>query len=260
MHKTGPGGAVIREVVGSDSPYLPVAIDLFKTIFPDDQHYTPYLRACTLQNSPDHPATFDHVWVIKQGDNPVAVRIFSYVHTRNFGHGAFMGVLAPYRSQGIGSWLVKQTLAQLHTDANYFGHPEPLGYCIEVEPIQSAQNEADQLIHERRLAFHHKCGGIVLDVDYIEPPMIEEVDYIIPAELSGVQPRPMHLVFFPMRPRASLSQAELIDVVEGLYLDVYRLKPDSWYVRRAMNSIQTCEMNHKSAGQGDAFQDDVQTS
>lgn len=238
VDRVGPGGAVIREVVGLDSPYLPVAIDLFKAIFPDDEHYIPYLRACTLQNLQAHPATFDHVWVVEQGGNHVGLRIFSYVHTRNFGHGAFMGVLTPYRSRGIGAWLVKQTLAQLHTDAKYFGRLEPLGYCIEVEPIQGGQNEADRLIRERRLAFHRKCGGILLDVDYIEPPMIQGVDYITPAELSGVQPRPMHLVFFPMHPRTSLSQPELTDVVEGLYLDVYRLEPDSWYVHRAMDSIR----------------------
>jgi GNAT superfamily N-acetyltransferase len=241
MVEPGPGGAIIREVVGLDSPYLPVAIDLFKEIFPEDTRYVPYLRACALQRSPSHPATFDHVWVVEQQGRYVGVRIFSYVHTRNFGHGAYIGVLPPYRSQGLGAWLAKQTLAQLCVDAAHLSHPEPLGYCIEVERVEDAADEAERRDSERRLAFHHRCGGIILDVDYTEPPMIEGVDYITSEELAGEEPRPMHLVLIPAHPGIELSQDQVIDLMAGTYLDVYRLARDSWYLRQAMASIRASE-------------------
>ena len=107
--ESGPGGAVIHEVVGLDSPLLPRAIELFQTIFPDDAHYVPYVRVCAMQECIDHPCTLDHVWVVEIGGELAGLRVFSYVHTRSFGHGAFVGLLEPFRSRGIGSWLVRQT-------------------------------------------------------------------------------------------------------------------------------------------------------
>ena len=234
----GPGGAIIRQVIGLDSPYLSAAVDLFKEIFPDEQHYVPYLRACTLLRSPDHPATLDHVWVVERDGHLVGVRIFSYVLDRDVGHGAYVGMLAPHRGQGLGSWLVRRTLAQLCADAEALGRPKPLGYCVEVDPVGGAADEAERRERKRVLHFHLTRGGLLLDVDYVEPPMIQGVGYITAEELAGVEPRPMHLIFYPTPPRAALDQAELIQVVEALYLDVYRLTPDSWYMCRAMDSIR----------------------
>jgi GNAT superfamily N-acetyltransferase len=237
LNRVGPGGAVIRPVVGLDSPYLPAAIELLQTIFPEYKHYVPYVRACALQQSPSHPATFDHVWVVEQQGKYVAFRIFSYLYARNFAHDAFVGILEPYRNQGLGSWLVEQTVAQLCADAEAFGQPPPLGYCAEID-FPDAENPAKIKLWEERLAFYRKCGSIFLNVDYYEPPMIHNVDYITPDDLDGIQPQPMQLVFHPTTPRTTLTTAELETVIEGMYLDVYRLEPDSWYVRRALDSIR----------------------
>jgi len=237
--QVGPEGVVIREVIGLDSLYLPAAIDLLKAIFPDYEQYAPDLPICALQRSPAHPATLDHLWVVEQSGVPIGLRLFHYIFTRNLGHGAFIGLLEPYRDRGISSWLVEQTLAQLCADARHFGQPEPLGYVIEVDPIDEAQDEANRLVRERRLAFHLKNNAFLLDVDYIEPPMIQGLDFTSAADLAGVKPSPMQLAFYPTHPGIRLSQAELINVVEALYVDYYRLEPDSWYVRRAIDSILT---------------------
>ncbi len=239
--QVGPDGAVIREVAGLASPYLPAAIDLLKEIFPEYEQYAADLPLCALQRSPAHPATLDHLWVVEREGVPIGLRLFHYIFTRNLGHGAFIGLLEPYRNHGISSWLVEQTLAQLCIDARHFGQPEPLGYVIEVEPIEGAHDEADRLVRERRIAFHLKNNAFLLDVDYVEPPMIQELDFTATAELSGVQPGPMQLAFYPTRPGIKLSQTELINVVESLYVDYYRLQPDSWYVRRAIDSILTLQ-------------------
>ena len=237
MLEPGPGGALIREVVGQDSPYLPASIDLFRAIFPDETRYIPYVRACAQQVSLSHPATLDHVWLVEQDGQTVGIRVFSYVHTRNWGHGAYVGLLPAYQGQGLGAWLVRQTLAQLCADALRFHRPAPSGYVIEVEPPEGALDEADRQVRQRRLAFHRRCGGLVLDADYVEPPMIQGVDYVSASELDGAEPKAMKLVFIPLDPARTLTGADLVDFIEGLYVDVYRLDPASNLVCRALASI-----------------------
>ncbi len=237
--QVGPDGVVIREVIGLDSPYLPAAMNLFKTIFPGYKRFVSDLLICALQRSPAHPATLDHLWVVEKAGDPLGVRLFHYIHTRNVGYGAFIGLLESYRRRGISSWLVKQTLAQLCADARHFGRVEPCGYVIEVEPVEAAKNEADRIVSERRLAFHLKNNTYLLDVDYIEPPTIQGLDVITAADLVNVVPTPMQLAFYPVHPGTRLNEAELINVIEALYLDYYRLEPDSWYVRRAIASVTT---------------------
>ena len=228
-HSVGPGGAVIHPVIGADSALLPVAVELFGEIFGEYEHYVPYVRACARQTTPDHPATFDHVWVIERDGEYIGLRVMSYVHTRNLGHDAFVGVRQPYRGQGIGGWLVQETMAQLRRDAARFGHGEPLGDCAEVEPPEEDGGLA--------LDFHLKRGGVVLPVEYYEPPMIRGVSYITDEQLAGVASAPMLLVFYPMSLSVPLRRNDLSAIIEGMYLDVYRLERDSWQFRRAMNSI-----------------------
>jgi GNAT superfamily N-acetyltransferase len=234
----GPNNTVIQEVIGSESPYLPAAVQVFRAIFPTYEHYAPYIYACALQTSYNHPGTFDHVWLVEQNGNPIGLRIFRYVPERDFGFDAFIGLLDGYHNQGIGTWLIEQTLKQLCMDAERFGRPEPSGCCAEVEPIQMARTEDQRQINEARVAFYRKQGGFLLDVDYIEPPMIRHVDYITEARLTGIQPKPKQLVFYPVRSRTSLTYDELVKVLDGIYLDVYRLEHDSWYMFRAVNSIR----------------------
>lgn len=234
----GPAGVRIREVVGLESPHLPAAVELFQEIFPEDVRYVPYVRACARRRSPDHPATFDHVWLVEVDGYPVGVRIFSYVHTCDIGHGAYVGLLKPHRGLGIGTWLVEQTLRQLQADAAAFGRPEPLGYCVEVEPVELAQSAAERRLLERRLAFHIHAGGVPLDVDYVEPPMIEGVSYISPEQLTGIEPEPMELIFYPSRPGERLGPDGQRQIVEGLLLDVYRLNRGDPLFQRAINSIR----------------------
>ena len=235
--QVGPGGAVIREVVGPDSPYLPAAMDLLRTIFPEYKRYIPDLPICALQRSAEHPATLDHLWVIEKAGKPIGLRLFHYIHTRNVGYGAFIGLLEEYRDQGISSWVVKQTLAQLCADARRFGHAEFPGYVIEVDPVQTAEDDVERTIRERRLAFHLNNHAYLLDVDYVEPPAIEGMDIFNADDLAEITPTPMQLAFYPTHAGIRLTESELVNVIEALYLDSYRLEPDSWYVRRAIASV-----------------------
>jgi hypothetical protein len=164
----------------------------------------------------------------------VGIRIFSHIKTRDFGHGAYIGFTKQARGKGLGTWLVEQTLRQLDEDARQFGREGSLGYLVEVERPIDAPDEATRQQDEKRLQFHRQCGGIILPVPFIEPVMIEGVDYISPEALRDESPRPMHLVFIPSKRGNALPNLNLVDFVHGLYYDVYRLPAQHPFVKNAL--------------------------
>jgi hypothetical protein len=236
--QTGPEGVVIRDVIGLDSPYLPIAQDLFTAIFPAYTRYLPDLAVCALQQSPAHPEAVDHLWVIEKAGKPIGVRVFRYLHPRNVGYGAFIGLLEPYRDHGICSWLVKETMVQLCADAHLFGWAAPLGYVVEVAPVSAAKDEVDRITSKRRIAFHLKNDAYLLNVDYYEPPTIEGSDIIAADDVVDVAPAPMELAFYPVLPGTRLTEAHVITEIEALYFDYYHLAPDNEYVQRAIASVK----------------------
>ncbi len=232
-----PEGAQLRVVNGASPELLSVACNLFADIFPEDKRYLPYLRACAQGNHPSHPNTYDHVWLVQIGEEWAGVRIFSYIKTRSFGHGAYIGFTPRARGQGLGTWLVAETQRQLEEDAQRFGQGSSLGYLVEVERPIDAQTDEERLKDEKRLQFHRQCGGIILPVPFIEPVMIEGVDYISPSELEDESPRPMHLVLVPSELGGSLPNLDLVDFVHGLYYDVYRLPKGHTFVKNALSYL-----------------------
>jgi len=235
---SGPGGASIHEVTGLDSPLLETACNLFEAIFPDERRYLPYLRACAQGRNRSHPNTYDHVWLVRQNGEWAGVRIFSYITTRNFGHGAYLGMTPGHRGDGLGTWLVEQTLLQLDRDAARFDGKPTLGYLVEVERPMDAPDEGQCDSRRKRLKFHRQCGGIILPVHYTEPVMIEGVDYLDPADLQNEAPRPMHLVLIPSKSGSRLPHLDLVDLISGMYLDVYRLQPDHEFIRKSLSFLK----------------------
>lgn len=237
LEVNGPNGATLHEVRG-DSGLLETACNLFESIFPEDRRYLPYIRACALGTHPSHPKTYDHVWLVRQGDEWTGVRVFSFITTRTFGHGAYIGFTDAARGKGLGHWLVEQTHAQLEMDAHRFGKPGSIGYLVEVERVMDAKTEQERHESERRLQFHRQCDAIILPVPFMEPVMIEGVDYLRPADLIGESPRPMHLVLLPSARGLEIANLDLVDLVDGLYLDVYRLKSQHPFVRQALSPLR----------------------
>lgn len=229
----GPNGATLHEVRG-DSELVNTACQLFESIFPEDRRYLPYVRACAQGTHPSHPKTYDHVWLVRQAGEWIGVRVFSFITTRTFGHGAYIGFVDSVRGMGLGHWLVEKTHAQLELDAQRFGKPGSIGYLVEVERTVDARSEQERYESERRLQFHRQCGAVILPVPFIEPVMIEDVNYLSMEELEGETPRPMHLVFVPSARGREIANLDLIDFIHGLYLDVYRLKADHTFVRQAL--------------------------
>ncbi len=237
FERPGPHGATLHEVRADDETLLNIACDLFASIFPEDLRYLPYVRACAHGRHPSHPKTLDHVWLVSQGGEWVGLRVFSYIVTREFGHGAYIGFAPKARGLGLGHWLVEQTHAQLDLDARKFGKPGSNGYLVEVERLIDAKTDEERCESERRLQFHRQCGAVILPVPYIEPVMIESVDYLSPEDLQGESPRPMHLAFLPSARGREIQNLDLVDLIHGLYLDVYRLSATHEFVSHSLSYL-----------------------
>lgn len=232
----GPNGATLHEV-HAEAGLLDVACNLFESVFPEDKRYLPYVRACAQGTHASHPYTYDHVWLVRQDGEWVGVRIFSFITTRTFGHGAYIGFTPSARGRGLGRWLVDQTQAQLEMDAQKFGKPGSIGYLVEVERVIDAHSEQERIESERRLQFHRQCDAIVLPLPFMEPVMIEGVDYLSPKDLEGESPRPMHLMLIPSARGLAIGNLDLVDLVHGLYLDVYRLPINHSFVRQTLSPL-----------------------
>lgn len=237
INRIGPDQARLVTVSNRDSDLVEVACSLFAEIFPEDLRYLPYLRACTHGTHSSHPHTLDHVWLVQQGGGWVGVAIFSHIITRAFGHGAYVGIVERAQGRGLGKWILAQMLEQLNEDARQFGHTGSIGYLGEVERPMDAHTEEERILSERRLQFHRQCGGIILPVPFIEPVMIESVDYLGPRDLEGESPHPMHLVFVPTEQGAKIPNLNLVNFIHGIYLDVYRLSAQHEFVRRSLSYL-----------------------
>lgn len=234
----GPDGMTLHAVIGSSSPLLTPALDLFEHLFPDYVRYAPYVRACADERHPEHPARVDHVWLALKDGQPAGLYVFCYIHTCRVGFGAFVGVSEEYRHTGLAAWLLRRIHTQLDEDASRFGHPPCVGYMGEIEREEEGADAADQRERRRRVLFMQHYGhAFRLPVDYTEPVVCGGASYYDPALMVGVLTVPMHLLFFPSRPLKSLPPQRVREMVEGLYLDYYRVGADSPLYLNAMRSL-----------------------
>jgi GNAT superfamily N-acetyltransferase len=237
IDSNGPRGASLHEVKSGDEELVNIACQLFRSIFPEDIRHIAYLRACTVGRHPSHPRTLDHVWLVKQDGEWVGLRIFSFIITRNFGYGAYVGFLQHARGKGLGSWLVGKVHEQLDMDAQSLGLPGSVGYVGEAERPIDCNTVEERRIAEQRLQFHRRAGALILPVPYIESVMIEGVDYLSPDDVRDEKPRPMHLLFNPSRRGREIANLDLVGIILGIYLDVYLLPRNHQYVRQSLSHL-----------------------
>jgi GNAT superfamily N-acetyltransferase len=235
VEPVGPGGVILKPITSSSSPDISKLVDLFKTIFSEYDNYIRYLYLSADRANAPRSTTHDHVWMVEQEGRAVAFRLFSYLPNRQFGFGAYTGVLPEMRGLGIGRWLMAQTLAQVLEDANTCGHDDPLGCCVEIMRATPQQDAAEQARHTASLAFHLGCGARLLDVPYRELEIGWDEIQAGVTDLEGV-PKYLAMYFPPGRER--LSQRELIQVVEGIYMDIYLQPADHPVMRRVVDIIR----------------------
>ena len=276
----GPLGVILLDVFGPNSPYLTRVLELFWTLFPKYRRYREYIRACSQRHTPEHPHAVGHVWAVydpayasvlestREGtralENPlgrpellegiIGFQIFNYLSPQRggsgFGLGAFRGLEQGYQHGGVGAWLLRGALEQLALDAQDRSEPPPLGHLVEVEPMRDAK---------RRESFAQKTGAILLEGEYLEPPMLRGVSYVGPEQLKDIVPKLMQLVFYPAQteptlhppnpltlPKGSLTLRESCVLLEGIYLDYYRLETDDPLFLHACQSLKTLESRASS--------------
>lgn len=231
----GPGGAMIREITDPESPYLPTLIELFQSVFLEYDSYITYLRLSADRAHPPRSTTLDHLWLVEKDGVGIGFRLFSYLPARRFGFGAYTGVLPSSRGTGIGRWLMQQTLNQIMDDARAFGHANPLGCCVEIMRVEPTQSEAEQRRNATSLAFHTRCGAVLLDVPYRELQIGWDD---IQAGITDIEGVPKHLAMYYAPGRNRLTVEETMTIIDGIYLDVYLQTPDHPVYDRVMQAVR----------------------
>lgn len=227
-----------HEVDAHDPSQIDALVRMFVEVFPEDRRYTAYIRERACRAAHDDPLTIKHQWIVECEGKYVGFRVFSYMRRHNFGYSGYVGVLRPYRGQGIGRWIHQQTIEQIKADAMAEGQPPPIGFCGELDHPMTAPNERERQIRERRVEIFQRLGTILLDVDYYEPIVVQGMPLDDEQSLLGVEPDPMLLYLTPFQPDIQLAPEQIADIVVGVLVDGYRLSEDSWYVRRALESIR----------------------
>jgi GNAT superfamily N-acetyltransferase len=228
----------IHEATADNPPLVKALIRLFVEIFPEDRRYTGYIRDCARRALEDEPLAVIHQWVIEYQGEYVGFQLFNYLRRCNFGFSRYTGLLPAYRGLGIGRWIHEKVIEQIKADAAAHGQPTPIGFCGELEHPAAAHDEREKRIRERRVEIYRNMGDIVLDIDYLEPPIVQDMPVDDEQSLLGVEPEPMLFCLNPFQPITRPSPEQIAELVVGVLVDNYRLSEDSWYVRRVLAAIR----------------------
>jgi len=217
-------------------------LELFTRIFPEYRRYDAQILRSMQSGRELNPRLLPHHWLIFNDDRAIGFTLFNYLIEKNFGFGRYIGVDPAQRSSGIGLRIIRETKQQICEDAKIYNHPQPIGYCAEVESAAMARNEKEKEINIRRLDyFINRCGAIELDVDYLEPTMIQGQNAA--GDSLPPEPTPMHLLLYPINPnRNVVDPDETRMMIEGVLFDHYRLDPENNSVKTILNSIPGLEV------------------
>lgn len=231
---TAAPGITLTAVTSTDTQSMAHLRAMFEELFPDYPQYRDALNLSCEPFSRSHPRTIEHVWLVKHDDQPIGLRIFSYILGHNFGHGGFIGLIPAKQGQGIGRWLISMTQAQLALDAFYLGSEPPAGYTAEVEPLEGSHHATSRDLLLARTSFHQRCGARRFDVTYFEP-------LIMPGDaqpsISNQTIQPMNLIFYAREAGYTPSLEQLEAMIKAIYRDVYQLPPDSPLEQQALASL-----------------------
>ena len=235
----GPYGVQIKPVTDAYSAEAATVSTLFSRLFPlleihrtDLQRYMQNIELATSN-------VINHTWLITLNDEPLGLRLFSYLPQLNSGHGAFVGLLPKAQGMGIGSWLVQQTRLQLVWDAQHHGYAPPDGYCVEIERLEEAASAHDLMLRRRRLQFHLQNGAIILPVQFQEPLVPYWPDQLVQQQLltQAIAAHPMELLWYPQQAATMLSAQRIQQLVTGIYRDIYCLPEQTEVVQAVLRSI-----------------------
>lgn len=232
-----PSALTMYAITRHDLSLLDTLIQLFWQIFPDDRRYTASIRqSAHLAPEGTHRELF-HLWLIAYEGKYIGLRLFNYLPLRNIGFGSYIGLLPAYRHRGIGRLIWQKIAEQLCVDAALKQRAVPLGLCSELADPAVARTPEQRRICEERVAIFKRMGAVILNVQYVEPVMIQDALVDDPLDLVGREPRPMLLQLTPIQPGKTITAQQTAEMVKGVLLDHYHFPANSSYVRDVLASI-----------------------
>lgn len=202
-------------------------IAIYEQSFPEAERDPVENIAASLSRSTDN-AEIRHLRAFMDQETVVGFTYFTSYREYYLGYLKFIAVRADIRGKGYGPILLQDAIQQLRADGiRATGWPY-LGLVFEVERPETAENEADRLLRERRIEFHRRNGAM----------MIEEVDYVAPPVSVDQPSLPFHLMVLRAVPKYRMQRWLRQKAVKALLIEGYGENPESWFVRHALEVRQ----------------------
>lgn len=219
--------ADIREVTDLQSDIGQQVIAIYEQSFPEAERDPVENIAASLKHSTDDNEV-THLRAFVEQETVVGFAYFSSYREYYLGFLKFIAVRANIRGKGYGPILLQDAIRQLRADGvRATGWPY-LGLVFEVERPETAENEPDRLLRERRIEFYRRNGAV----------MIEKVDYIAPPVTVDQPSLPFHLMVLRAVPKYGMQRWLRQAAVKALLIEGYGEDPDSWFVRHALEVRQ----------------------
>lgn len=197
-------------------------VKIYESSFPDDERQSvDELKFYLAEGSMELDETRD------ENDRILCMTITEVFRPRHnhlpFLLACYTAVEHDYRGLGIGS--VHRTKLDDLLQSEY---PRYAGIFSEIESTSVSGLSPEAMdIRQRRKRFFLKLG--------LQPL---PVDYYFPSTISGGEPLAGELLWVPFQPGASLTQSDLCDVLERIYIDGYGLRADDPFIAEMLGQFQ----------------------
>lgn len=219
--------AKFREITDLDTDIGQQVVTIYEQSFPEAERDPVENIAASIHPSTGN-AEITHLRALMEQEAVVGFSYFSSYQEYYLGFLKFIAVRADIRGKGYGPILLQDAIQQLRADGvRTTGWPY-LGLVFEVERPETAENEADRLLRERRMEFYRRNGA----------KLIEEVDYIAPPVTADQPSLPFHLMVLRAVPKYGMQRWLRQKAVKALLIEGYGENPDSWFVRHALEVRQ----------------------
>ena len=169
-----------------------------------------------------------HLRALVEQDSAVGFTYFSSYPEYYLGFLKFIAVRQDSRGKGYGPILLQDAIRQLRADGVHATGWPYLGLVFEVERPETAENDQDRQLRERRIQFYQRNGA----------KMIEGIDYIAPPVTVGQPSLPFHLMVLRAVPKYGMQRWLRREAVKALLIEGYGEDPDSWFIRHALDVRQ----------------------
>jgi len=232
--------ADIREMTDLDTPLGREALAIYEQAFPESERDSVEHIAAALKNV-DPETAVSHFRALVDEGAVVGFTYFSSYKEYYLGYLKFIAVRAELRGKRYGPILLKDALRQLRADGRRATGWPYLGLVLEVERPETAENEEDRALRERRIRFYQRNSAV----------MIENLDYVAPPVAPGQPSLPFHLMVLRAVPKYGMQRWLRPTAIAALLVEGYGEDPDSWFVRHALEVRERAKRSSPGAPEND---------